>query len=459
MNAGNLSVITQYLKHLDEEIANVIRRLLLTRKIAPHKEDFAYWELNDYEYNQKGNQSTGGTLIRLQRSNWLWAIQRVCEIIFKCEQFTAVQAAIEIDYPGFDVKDLESYSRYIIGAHLENSPSPDPSLLNDIQNRFCRDIMSMPFSAEVVVELNGVILESKEITIDDNTVIRQTTKEDLETPKAQDMMVGGLSPNHTAVMKIHFRMANPDGGVLLQNEFRKRLMLMRLFCVGSIEASTYAFSSDRIVKANIGGKVTSGQVTTWKQYYLKADFEPALINFFKNFKLPDYLYLTNGKQDYLTVAFDRYKESLLEIVKLERRVANAVMGIEALLSTDKTELSFRMKTRIAKILSTLCFEPLIVRERMGKAYEIRSKFAHGGFLSAGEIGKLDEIYGDSDNFSLMIINYLRVLLIVFIGSGISKTQIIILVDDALIDDTKNEQLKSLTTDLIPFINGYYNNQY
>ena len=70
--------------------------------------------------------------------------------------------------------------------------------------------------------------------------------------------------------------------------------------------------------------------------------------------IPQKLYrFGQGESSHLTVAFDRYCDALLRQGILEERIANAVMGLEALLLDQNQELSYRLSLRLAKSLSFL----------------------------------------------------------------------------------------------------------
>jgi hypothetical protein len=93
----------------------------------------------------------------------------------------------------------------------------------------------------------------------------------------------------------------------------------------------------------------------------------------------------------------------------------------------------------------------VVRTHLNKAYGIRSKFAHGGYLADKDKAKFNADFGNIDNYALLIINYLRVIIIITIASGINKDVLINLIDDSLIDDSRAQELKNKLEGIKQFI--------
>ena len=100
----------------------------------------------------------------------------------------------------------------------------------------------------------------------------------------------------------------------------------------------------------------------------------------------------------------------------------------------------------AKILATLGRNPIEVREHIKDAYAIRSTFAHGGHLDYKAKKKLDRKYGGVKKLLHSLLDYLRVSILVSIMSRMSKEELVDLVDDALIDSVKNDELRNRISD-------------
>jgi hypothetical protein len=118
----------------------------------------------------------------------------------------------------------------------------------------------------------------------------------------------------------------------------------------------------------------------------------------------------------------------------------------ALFLEETQELSYRLGLRISKILSLVGKNPLKVRGDIKEAYGIRSTFAHGGHLDYKAKKRLERKYGDVKNLVLAILDYLRLSIIIMILSRSSKDELVDLIDDALLDSAKHQELQSRVSD-------------
>jgi hypothetical protein len=156
------------------------------------------------------------------------------------------------------------------------------------------------------------------------------------------------------------------------------------------------------------------------------------------------------KTDYLTIAYERYSEGILEQVILERRILHISMGLEALFSNSETELSFKLALRISKSLSCLGKNPLEAKNFIKEAYSVRSAFAHGSPLSPKQHIKLKSLGGEQLFLSTMI-DYLRVLILAIMICKIKKESLLDLIDDSFLDSAKEAELRALLSPALPYI--------
>jgi hypothetical protein len=149
--------------------------------------------------------------------------------------------------------------------------------------------------------------------------------------------------------------------------------------------------------------------------------------------------------DHMTISYRRYCDALLVNGVLERRIANAVMGLESLFlkGGETQELSYRLGIRIAKIFGHLSYDPGKVREVVVNAYRVRSLFVHGSHLSYAEKRKLENRHGNINDFCKLLLDYLRVSIITTILTKREKEEFLDLIDDALVDKVKDDQLNNL----------------
>jgi len=136
-----------------------------------------------------------------------------------------------------------------------------------------------------------------------------------------------------------------------------------------------------------GGLGTSWSGTRYVSHF-KYSLDEENISSFKTFcKIIEPLIAVKAKKAQgLHIALTRYTSAIIEPIDTERKLMNAIMGLEALhsLSGDRGEIEFRLTHRAAKILSLFGDDSLEVRKKLLNAYQIRSKVAHGSIIKNGK---------------------------------------------------------------------------
>ena len=144
----------------------------------------------------------------------------------------------------------------------------------------------------------------------------------------------------------------------------------------------------------------------------------------------------------LFIALDRYNSALLEEIDNERKIMTAVMGLEALLTSDSGENSFKLKMRVAKIFENLGMNGEKMTPLILESYKFRNYIVHGSDkIEQKDRMKIDEMLPE-------ILNLLRMSLIIFIMRlDENKRNFIDLIDGSLIHDAKNQKLKQIVTEI------------
>jgi hypothetical protein len=141
--------------------------------------------------------------------------------------------------------------------------------------------------------------------------------------------------------------------------------------------------------------------------------------------------------DYISIAYERYCAGLLRANIFEERVANAVMGLEAVFLEEKLEVAYRCRLRTARALSYLGEDPKQVFSLLGDAYDARNAFAHGDRLSEKKRKKIETKRGDCEIVYRTAMNYLRKALVSSIVGNLGKSALIDLLDQSLVDPTND----------------------
>lgn len=136
----------------------------------------------------------------------------------------------------------------------------------------------------------------------------------------------------------------------------------------------------------------------------------------------------------LKVAIERYEELMYVFQNdNDKRIAFAIMGLEALFNTsnDKETIGFKLRVRCANILKHFGMNAVGIEENVKRAYTIRSKYAHGSMTLK-----------DSDfNFEEKIVDYLRISILIVLGLKCTKLKFVNLLNKSLYDDIARKELE------------------
>lgn len=203
------------------------------------------------------------------------------------------------------------------------------------------------------------------------------------------------------------------------------------------------------------GKVEHRETSSFK-LCLKAEEEEILQTFIKNIKpaLKEISYKTYLSGSSYDLAFHRYNDSLLKTEVSAYKILSAMTSLEALLSDGSTEITFKIRLRVAKLLSYFRFNPLEVSEKIKNAYNIRSKLVHGSKLE----DKDKDLLEFARHCTHEIINYNRICLLIALQlkKTFDKQKLIKQIDNSLIDTASDIELKKIINEKvkIPIINPF-----
>ena len=427
-----------------DELLRRIGKLIMQNEGQPNlayeSNLFQFKELDNFSYSKSGPNYTGATIRQENKKTWVRASLILGIQLFGSEEFIKLENHLIQNYDHPYTKDwFKQYLYQLIAIVMEGPNSTNPDPITTHKKKFIGNLIDAPLPATISAKFKGLILESKELIINQHIKLRQTIKSDLEKPiNIHFNEISWEIPS--AILEIGLQLKSAEHG-LLNREVKRIVTLLSLFKTGSIHIISTESSYHKLTST--GGQSSSNRSHhPWKKYHLVKTEEDLFLSFLNNLNLPEKLYTNTNNPDYLTTAFDRFNEALLEEVAIERRIANAVMGIEALLSIENQELSFRMQSRTARLLSIFNnLKAIDIRTSMAEAYSIRSKYAHGGYLEEKDKKRLKAKFQDLDQFVIKITDYLRLLLLITITCHLEKPKLIRLIDDALIDDASLSALR------------------
>lgn len=443
-------------------IASSAKQAIDSGLIIPTMEPLFNWELQDFKYTEKGVENSSAHRKETIKKSWLLATRKLSSEICVSSEFSSVEQQIKNNYQSTNpAYDLERFCDAILPIYLDNPKKKNKGAVAKVIKRFIRDLKQEPVPIGAVFNVCGLILESKKVKIDKNTFIRQVEKKDLEVPMRALL---GLSTTHSNMGTRYHSILNVelvvDRNHMNNSEIEtiadKYIALLRLFNVGSVHYLSYQMVSDVLLPPFFWGTMTLGNTHTRKEFYaIKKTDEKLLRQFLTKLPIPKHVYNKfeqEKKFDHISIAFDRYSETLIESTFQERRITNIVIGLEALFSTDSVEIKFKLCTRISKVLFILINkDPLTVKKILSLAYEVRSKFSHGEHLNEKLKVKIEAKCQSIDEFSNILTSYLRISLVTMLVIGKDKQDFISLIDEALIEDIKNKELKILLKKVKSFL--------
>lgn len=373
-----------------------------------------------------------------------------------------------------DVFSLDGFINVVTDLILNETDLKEEKI-NSLIINFLKDVCDHPFRCSATVELSGIVIESEKIElITDETsfTLRQPNVEDLQKKYLIYPYLETDLPSYNSFLLpsaiVEFELQGNDSVEVqeeIHNKIQKIITILRLFEVSSIAYISYSRSSGAVsLKRKVGGRIsTIKDIDILKKMQIGASKHHELLNFFKNISsiISSEVYELNSLSKdmaHLTLAYRHYCESLLSRTRLEEKITGAVIGLEALLLAENQEISFRFWVRGAKILSSLGYVPLEVKNNLKTAYNIRSIFVHGDDLELDkQLRKLNENYQEPKDFLVEILDYLRTLIIamiflskeddfVKISKGVKsfeKKKFLGIVDDSLIDRETDNQLNNL----------------
>lgn len=408
-----------------------------------------------HHWTRNSKYDTEGTIIEnweeSKHSDKVWheATITIEQEIKKLSIYNEASTKIGSIY-GMEEKSCDYYlSRLIdvVAWRILESEITDKASLEPYILLFLRELNHEEQLYKVVAQVKGIVLEPESIQLDGNTLLRKPVQED--TPRFDsETLYSRRYPFNIPTTIVELTRTSPPNLVGVRDvlEINTLIAILSLFRVGGVEFITYNTRIDSVF--------TSTGISTKRIHLLKSgdylvengDVE-TLKKFWANMKKVELPISIPGEQkepNELSIAYERYSDSL-EGGIIEKRISSAVMGLEALYlsPSEQQEMSYRLRMRVSKLLSIIGYNPKEVQERMKDAYnEIRSKYVHGGTLKQKDRQKLEEKYGKINEFSRIIMDYLRASIVVLLKRP-SKTSLIQKIDDSFLDGRKEEEVREL----------------
>lgn len=427
------SSITDELKNLVVTIKETIEKGKRDGKLVPDQEAYLKWVIQDFSYTDSGVQHKGAHGQQFVRDDWFRTMASMHNTISDLSSYKTIENKLKSGFPDYNVGNLDHFTRHVIRTFLHEKATP--LFVEEVVKQFISELKGENVLMGTEVELDGIFLQSKSIKLGEGYILRQTQVSDLEIEYAHHSFESRhIFPPPSAVLRIEMLGKNPYD---VQRKEARAIALFRLFKVGSIIYYKSRMFSHSITYLGGGTGYSGGRASSLNKYLIKEDEVGRLQNFWTVLyeKIPDtFTGFNNSDFSFRDIAYKRYEDALLYNGTIERRIANAIMGIEAIFlrSTEQDELSYRLRLRVAKIMGLFNEDPFIVKNKIRDAYAIRSNFVHGGLLSYDKKDEFAEKYESMNNLLQDILNYLRISIITILLMPIGKDEFLATIDKSFL---------------------------
>jgi hypothetical protein len=445
MNAENL---LPAFKDLLELIQSLVHESKVKRLAKPSMMLMNKWVALDPIKTETGVRMSRTQQQLFQKADWSRASFQILDKIKASplrqsfqEKLSAAEA-VNLDH------DLDDAIRKII----VKSFNAEALNANDLLDYFLKKIANVPVPAWSDIEVYGVTVKDIQnigFTIGNRRFIfRQLDVPDFEKESlvgiSSDSRFGVVPPN--SILRIEMNAWRP---LELQFEAQKATVLLRLFKVCSVRFSRHTWETLSPFAMIVGSGGTMEPI--WganHEIVLTKESGDTLQQFWNSVepKLPAELREPSSQNvTTVSIAYERYCDSLLSNHPIERKITFAIMGLEAiyLRELEVQELMYRLQLRVCKTLSKLDFKNKEVRSDLKEGYNIRNSYVHGGHLSDKEKIKLEKKGIAVNELAYKLLDYLRISILHLIISKQGKTEFMDLLEDSFIEKSRDDELQSI----------------
>jgi hypothetical protein len=222
-------------------LAGTIQKVVADAKekktIAPEDDTFFQWKVRDFQHTDAGIVTAGADGNYVTKRTWFRAPLVLQKEISEHADFKSALADFEQAYPTISgaERHLGTFVQVIMYIALEHED--DQTIQRETAStirRFIDELSGTPVANRARVEVVGITLQPKTISLETGVTIRQPVKEDLEKIsrpfgfKLQELRYP------SAIIDIELRFARPQNAAL-QAKVEQCIAVLRLYKVGSVK--------------------------------------------------------------------------------------------------------------------------------------------------------------------------------------------------------------------------------
>jgi len=343
---------------------------------------------------------------------------------------------------------LEILTRVVLSESIEKGA--ENINVDSLIRAVVDDVADNPTQVTITTYISGVKVNIERVKLEEGVWLRKPTNGDLEHLLSSPMPTPDMLTT-SGVLEIVTTQKIP---IEFLPKSKTYIMLLLLFRKGSVrEVATY-WRANSIFRFPWGGEAgtTPPPISTPNEEFpFNEEDEGRFMNFAKRLRSRLPIDEKSGEllvSDYRGISIARYQDAVLKNEGAINRISYAIMGLEALFLRpgENAELKLRLSLRVSKFMHIITGDNAVdVFNTLNEAYDIRSKFVHGSTQR-------------KQGTDLMIIldkvlNYLRKSIVVFLSfENKGKNKIIELLDDCILDQSAESELKGLLSDSLELIN-------
>ncbi len=312
--------------------------------------------------------------------------------------------------------------------------------------QFMRVLDKSPKRINIRAWVDGILIDAEEYVIHKNVKLRRLQKSDLEYENPlYPTTLHKKPPQATpAILEMWTRSVETREA---QEELDLVLSILRLFRVGCVYSHHSIFAHESNV---LGGTFTTGGKGRCSLRYNLCSHDVERLSAFIDTMYsvtPSELKRVGSEDVAVTdIAFDRYNDGILRAHPIEASIASSIACIEALLfhEDEQSEMARTLAQRVASLLQHFEQDPVQVYNKMKSAYDIRSRYVHGGLVKKERRQKLGDLRRS-------ILNFARICLVVCLQIDNEKRKSMISqLDNSLLSDKAKERvLQSIGNLVVP----------
>jgi hypothetical protein len=371
---------------------------------------------------------------------------KIAEIIYKTSEY---QKLIEFVKENTNIREnpvnlVNYFVIDVIEKYFEN-PSAFESKIIGCIDALIADLKNESNKTRAIVEFYGIILLDDEIKLSSEIILRKPKKEDFNIDVVwTPIFLHPDFPEPTAILDITLRAKDREDII---NAVKKTITTLQLFRPMMIKWHIYRINSESYNPCFKSKDPSLVKCSTLRNCILRENEVDKLKDFWKIVHplIPEAFYSDHVKKiAYTAIAYKFYSDSLSPEGMIERKIANAVIGLESIFlrTINENKKSNNLIRRITKLFENQNFDSDKIKEVIGESYFCRSKYLHGELLSEKDKQRIVlKNGGDTNNLLTTILDFLRISIVILLHFQFeNKEEFVELIDKSLIDENANQQL-------------------